>query len=93
MPSTRPLSVVIMKWMPRSTRATAFEGAVVEDVGRLGGPRGDGALARGDEEAAVIGAVEMVVCAASRAKARSVVWSSSGVGGLDEVALRRRRCG
>jgi hypothetical protein len=39
-----------------------FQGAIVKNVGRFGGPGGDGALARGDEEAAVIGAVKMLLC-------------------------------
>ncbi len=37
----------------------ALDGAVLENVGRLGGPRRDGALARGDKEAAFT--LEMVV--------------------------------
>ena len=44
------------------------QGAVVENVGRLGGPGGNGALARSDEEAPL--ALEMVVSAEEREGAR-----------------------
>ena len=58
------------------------EGAVVENVGGLGGPGGNGALARGDEEAAF--AVEVVLGAEEGecALGGGVV---EGAFGLDEV--------
>ena len=62
----------------------AFDGAVLENVGRLGGPGGDGALTRGDEEAAC--ALEMVV-GSEQGKGALGGLIVEDVVRLDEVAL------
>ena len=62
----------------------ALDGAVVEDVGRLGGPRGDRALTRGDEEAAF--AVEVAVCG-EEGEGAFVGFVAERVVGLDEIGF------
>lgn len=56
----------------------------MENVGRLGGPGGDGALARGDEEPALAAAAEMVVGAEQGAGALGGLLVE-GIGSLDEI--------
>ena len=60
----------------------AFDRAVVENIGRLGGPRRDGALTRGDEEAAF--ALEMVV-GSEQGKGALGGLVVEDVGRLDEI--------
>ena len=62
----------------------ALDGAILENVGRLGGPGRDGALTRGDEEAAF--ALKMVV-GREQGKGAHGGLIVEDVGRLDEVAL------
>ena len=64
----------------------ACDGAVVKDVAGLGGPGGDGALARGDEEAFV--ALE-VVLGGQQGKGALGGFVAEGALGLDEIDFDR----